>query len=81
MINEPGQADDRITLAAPLKEFLAYYEAKLCTDINKLTEGHLVTLIKPLENKQHLKCIEIIHFLCRNQNQQLRRNGKQEHLL
>ena len=48
VIIEQGQADDRLTLAIPPKEILAYYEAKLLTDVITLEEGLLMTLSIPL---------------------------------
>ena len=52
VIIEQGQADDRLTLAIPPKEILAYYEAKLLIDVITLEEGLLMTLSIPLASKQ-----------------------------
>ena len=52
VIIEQGHADDRLTLAIPPKEILAYYEAKLLTDVITLKEGLLMILSKPLASKQ-----------------------------
>ena len=52
VIIEQGQADDRLTLAIPPKEILAYYKTNFLTDVITMEEGLLMTLSIPLASKQ-----------------------------
>ena len=49
---EQLQSRDRLTLAIPLDELLAYYEARLLLDVLTLDNGLLMTISIPLASRQ-----------------------------
>ena len=49
---EQLQSRDRLTLAIPLDELLAYYEARLLLDVLTLDDGLLMTMSIPLASRQ-----------------------------
>ena len=45
-------ANDRLTLAIPMKDLLSYYDAKLLSEISTMQQSILLTLAIPLASRQ-----------------------------